>query len=74
MKTVVVRIRRDGSVEAETVGITGPECLDYIPVIERLTQARTVESHFKPEFHAEQQTHVSDHVVPEQRLTERDEL
>ena len=30
MKKLVVQLHADGTVAAETFGMTGPECLDYI--------------------------------------------
>lgn len=72
MKGIVVRIRRDGTVEAETVGIEGPACLDYIPVVERLCEARVVDSQFTPEFYA-QETRSQDQTAPAERLIDRDE-
>jgi hypothetical protein len=43
---VVVRVGADGTVSAETHGITGPACLDQIAVLEELLEARTESSAF----------------------------
>lgn len=51
-RRIVIRVRRNGSVSAETREIFGDDCLDYIPVIEQLTDASTVESHFTADYHA----------------------
>lgn len=51
MSTVTIRIRPDGTVEAVTRGIEGPRCLEHIPVIERVTGAQTVDSHFTEDFY-----------------------
>ena len=39
MKKLVVQLRSDGSVAAETFGMTGAECLDYIQQLEALLDA-----------------------------------
>lgn len=62
-KQLVVQVRRDGSVFAETIGMQGPECLDYIAVLEDLLEADTVESSFTEDYHRsalEQDTIVAD--------------
>lgn len=50
MKQISLRIFTDGKVQAETHGIKGKACLDYISIIERLTGARTVDSDFTEEY------------------------
>ncbi len=50
-KQLVVQVRRDGTVHAETVGMQGPECLDYIAVLENLLEAETAESAFTEDYH-----------------------
>lgn len=47
---IVVTVANDGTVEAETVGLTGPDCLDYIAVLEDLLDARTVHSAYTAEY------------------------
>jgi hypothetical protein len=49
-RRLTVRIRPDGSIEAETHGMKGPECLSYIETLERLTEAETVDSWYTSEF------------------------
>jgi hypothetical protein len=55
---VTVKIRRDGTVEAQTLGIKGPRCLDYIAVLSDLVAAEAVDSHFTAEYYeqAEEQS------------------
>ncbi|NLT55707.1 MAG: DUF2997 domain-containing protein [Actinomycetales bacterium] len=43
-RRIVIRVAVDGSVTAETSGILGERCLDYLPVLEDLLEARTVSS------------------------------
>jgi hypothetical protein len=68
MKEITLRIRRDGSVEAETHGIKGRACLDWIGVLEQLLDAKTVDSSFTAEY---DQVEVVEDQVVEQRESER---
>jgi len=58
-KQLIVQVRPDGSVHAETIGMYGNECLDYIAVLENMLEAQTTESSFTDAYGqvaAEQQT------------------
>lgn len=48
---IVVRVGPDGTIAAETQGIKGSRCLDYINVLEDLLDAQTTNSAFTPEYH-----------------------
>lgn len=48
---IVVRIAPDGAISAETQGIKGARCMDYIAVLEDLLDAQTSSSAFTPEYH-----------------------
>jgi len=50
MEKITLKISPDGSIQAETHGIKGKSCLNYIRVIEQLTGARVVDSDFTPEY------------------------
>lgn len=50
MKKLVVQLRADGSVAAETFGMTGPECLDYIEQLEALLDAEAASSQFTEDY------------------------
>lgn len=43
-RRIVVTVAADGTVSAETRGILGAECLDYIAVLEDLLDAQVVQS------------------------------
>lgn len=45
-KQLVVRLHADGTVDAETIGMHGAECLDHIEALEALLDASTVQSRF----------------------------
>lgn len=48
-KQLIVTLRPDGSVAAETLGMTGDECLDYISALEDLLDATTTSSSYTAE-------------------------
>lgn len=50
MKQIQLRIYADGKVQAETHGIKGKACLNYIAILEQLTKAKTVDSDFTAEY------------------------
>jgi hypothetical protein len=63
---IILRIRPDGTVMAETRGIKGARCLDYVAVMEEMAAAQAVDSHFTPEYHelaGEREMIGSDHHV-----------
>jgi hypothetical protein len=49
-RRIVVTVAPDGTVNAETRGVVGEECLDYIAVLEELLDARVVESAYTADF------------------------
>lgn len=49
-KQLVVRLRADGTVDAETIGMQGAECLDHIEALEALLDAETVSSSFTEDY------------------------
>ncbi|POH66308.1 hypothetical protein C3B59_07680 [Cryobacterium zongtaii] len=58
-KQLIVQVRPDGTVHAETLGMFGNECLDYITVLENMLEAETTSSSFTDAYAqvaAEQET------------------
>ncbi|MCU1404546.1 MAG: hypothetical protein JWQ43_849 [Glaciihabitans sp.] len=58
-KQLIVQVRPDGTVHAETIGMYGNECLDYIAVLENMLDAETTASSFTEAYGqvaAEQET------------------
>ncbi len=51
MKQLKIRIRSNGTVEAETVGIKGRSCLDYVKVLEKMAGASAIESDYTSEYY-----------------------
>lgn len=56
-KQLIVTLFTDGSIEAETRGIFGEACLDYIGVLEDMLEADTTDSAFTADYS------VSEHAV-----------
>lgn len=62
-RQIIVRIGSDGSIHAETMGIQGEACLDYVEILEELLEAQSVTSSFTPDYattNAEIDSEVSD--------------
>jgi len=51
-RRIAVTINKDGSIKAETLGIKGKTCLDYVPVLEELLDAETLQSAFTADYEA----------------------
>lgn len=49
-KRLVVQVRADGSVHAETFGMYGQECLDHITALEDLLEATTTSSSYTEDY------------------------
>lgn len=67
MKTITLRIRRDGTVEAETHGMNGRECLPYIGKLEQLVEADAVDSEYTAEYYHTAQA-ADEGVIHEQQV------
>ena len=50
-KKLIIKIRKDGTIEAETKGIKGKKCEDYIKVIEELTDSKVINKEFTQEYY-----------------------
>ncbi len=50
---IAVTIGADGKISAATLGITGKECLAYIPLLEDLLGAEVVDSAFTTDYAAQ---------------------
>lgn len=49
-KTVKIEIFSDGTIQAETKGIKGKKCMDYMRILEEILEAETVDSNHTPEY------------------------
>ncbi|MFS0646960.1 DUF2997 domain-containing protein [Siminovitchia sp. 179-K 8D1 HS] len=49
-KKIRIKITEDGEIRAETIGIKGKDCLEYIKLLEELLDAETVDSNYTEEY------------------------
>lgn len=66
-KRLVVQLRADGSVAAETFGMYGDDCLPYINALEDLLDATTVSSSFTDDY-----SRVAAQSIATEHITERE--
>jgi hypothetical protein len=59
---IIVTIAPDGAIVAETRGIKGPSCLEYINLLEDLLDAETASSAFTPEYAEIEQNTASEEI------------
>lgn len=62
-KRIQINVGSDGNIKAETLGIHGAKCLDYVSVLEDLLDAQSVESHFTADYTKNESETVSDQGV-----------
>ena len=47
---LVVRVAVDGTISAETQNVTGPQCLEYISLLEEILEASTTSSAYTADY------------------------
>ncbi|MEL5991942.1 DUF2997 domain-containing protein [Microbacterium phosphatis] len=63
-KQLIVRVHKDGTIDAETIGMHGAECLDYFEALEDLLGASTAASAYTADYDratADDEWHNVDH-------------
>ncbi|MBS4196298.1 DUF2997 domain-containing protein [Lederbergia citri] len=50
-KKLKIKITEDGKIFAETIGIKGKECMEYIEILEELLDAQTIDSAYTAEYY-----------------------
>ncbi|ONK22685.1 hypothetical protein BLX87_15040 [Bacillus sp. VT-16-64] len=50
-KKLQIKITEDGQIFAETIGIKGKDCLEYIEMLEQLLDAETIDSNYTEEYY-----------------------
>ena len=53
-----VRIYPDGRIEAQTKGIMGQRCTDYIQILEEMLDAKTTHTEYTSDYYQESQLHL----------------
>lgn len=57
-KKIKIKITEDGKIFAETIGLKGKDCLQYIELLEELLDAESIDSNYTNEyFESEIQTY-----------------
>ena len=69
-KQIQIKICPDGKVEAKTLGMPGKKCTDYIPVLEKLLEAKTESSEYTHEYYLPE-TAAEEIVIQQQQEKER---
>ncbi len=67
-KRIQIQIFPDGRVQAETQGIRGKKCTEYIGLLEELLEAEAVDSEYTAEYYVTEETTVE--ATEQQRLQE----
>lgn len=54
MAQIEIKIKPDGKIEAETFGVKGKKCMDYLKMIEKLTNAKIYDSDYTADYFEEE--------------------
>ena len=54
MAQIEIKIKPDGKIEAETFGVKGKKCMDYLKLIEQLTNAKVYDSDYTADYFEEE--------------------
>lgn len=57
-KSIKIEIFSDGTIQAETQGIKGKKCMDYIKILEEILEAKTLDSDRTPEYNEKENIRV----------------
>lgn len=55
---LIIKIRKDGTIESETKGIKGKKCSDYIKIIEELTDSKVVRKEYTKEYYENENVNI----------------
>lgn len=66
-----IEIKDDGQVHVKTIGMNDERCLPYVPIMEKLLDAKAIESEFTEEYLQAQQEVTEDiHVTDKEIIKE----
>lgn len=57
-KKLKIKLLPDGSIEMTTEGIKGKKCVDYIKLLETLTDSKVKKQEFTPEYYEEEYEYI----------------
>ncbi|MDR1630657.1 MAG: DUF2997 domain-containing protein [Oscillospiraceae bacterium] len=63
MEQLQIRIYADGKIDAKTLGVKSAKCTDYIKTLEKLLDAKVIESAFTEEYYQSQTQEVSETMI-----------
>ena len=69
-KRIQIQIFPDGRVQAETQGIKGKKCTEYITILEEMLEAETIDSDYTSEYYVTEEATIEN--TQEQSLGEGD--
>lgn len=55
MPQIEIKITPNGKIEAETHGVKGKKCMDYLKMIEQLTNAKVYDSDYTEDFYMQEE-------------------
>ena len=58
-KKLKIKLLPDGSIEMTTVGIKGKKCVDYVKLLEELTDSKTRKQEFTPEYYEKEYEYIT---------------
>lgn len=71
-KRIQINIFPDGTIQAETKGIKGEKCTDYILILEEILQAEAIEAEYTEEFYeTEQVQQIQDYPLSSRVITNK---
>ncbi|RAP46630.1 MAG: hypothetical protein BZ136_07400 [Methanosphaera sp. rholeuAM74] len=62
-KKLIIKIKKDGTIEAETLGIKGKKCEDYIKIIEELTDSKVIKKEYTHEYNETEEEEVNQELI-----------
>jgi len=62
-KRIQINIDAEGNIKAETLGIHGAKCLDYVSILEDMLDAQSVESKFTADYAVSEAVLIADQGV-----------
>lgn len=57
-KKLIIKIKKDGTIEAETKGIKGKSCEDYAKIVEELTDSKVISKEYTREYYENEEYNI----------------
>lgn len=62
-KQIQIKIQPDGKIEAQTIGMKGKKCTDYIQILEDMLNAKTIESAYTDEYYQTEDQELNEEIL-----------